>query len=165
MCACFPATRSTHPRSKWQPGTPSRAHAGKAPPRLPCPGVLAAARRSQATRAVRSHTGGPDLNGRIPLGLVHGGPVSRAHGAVHRRRGRWINDPRLNRAAFFKSPWTFLLLHAGPSTYRNLRKQVLIFMFWPLYLLDSLTRGPFPFFLHVSPSIFIKLCFSPWFSS
>jgi hypothetical protein len=32
MLTCFPATHSTHPRLIWPPGTPSRAHAGGAPP-------------------------------------------------------------------------------------------------------------------------------------
>jgi hypothetical protein len=60
VCASLSATHSTHPRSFWPPGTPSRAHTREEPPRIAatvCPGVLTTTHRLQATRAVRSHTG------------------------------------------------------------------------------------------------------------
>jgi hypothetical protein len=53
---------------------------------------------------VRSRMGGPDQNRAYPSASVHRGPVSRAHGMVHRHRGRWIKDRRLNRVFSLKSP-------------------------------------------------------------
>jgi hypothetical protein len=39
---------------------------------------------------------------------------------------RW---PKMDFFLFLKEPWIFMFLHAGPSTYINLHKQVLVFMF------------------------------------
>jgi hypothetical protein len=61
----------------------------------PHSGVLPAASRTRASRAVRSCTNGTD---RVPLRFewaVHHGPVHRVHGAVHRARASpWPLDLR-----------------------------------------------------------------------
>jgi hypothetical protein len=104
VCACRSATRRGRSRTKRCPVARSRAAPGKHRRAPLCSGVLTAVRRLQATRAVRSRTGGPDQNGAYHLASVHHGPVSRAHSAVHHRCYRWIKDPRPNRAIFFKDP-------------------------------------------------------------
>jgi hypothetical protein len=69
-------------------------------------------------------------------------------------------------AVLFKSPRVSLFSHAGPSTIKNPYERVLVFMFWPLFSLDSSTKGPFHSFLHINPSIYMyNYVSSPWFLS
>jgi hypothetical protein len=56
-------------------------------------------------------------------------------------------------AILIRSPWKFLISQAGPSTFENFYRQVLIFIFYPLASLDSLNKGPFHSFLHLDPSV------------
>jgi hypothetical protein len=115
MCARAPPLRvaTTHARFGRREPPPGLTPAERRRA-APVSGVLAATRRVHASSAIESRVGGLDQNGRTPLASVHRGPMSRAHDAVHRRRGRWIKDPRLNLAIFFKEPLSFLIF-----TYRS----------------------------------------------
>jgi hypothetical protein len=87
-CACNPATKCTSLWTFWWPGASPRCNAGEPPPRgspLWC----------MHHRYTHTHDHGhpifcerPRLDGAYPLGLVHRGPVSRAHGAIHRACAR-----------------------------------------------------------------------------
>jgi hypothetical protein len=68
-----------------------------------------------------------DDQDRVPVRfkwLVHHGLIDHVYGAVHRRRGCWI-DPRLNRAVFFKEPLDFY-----------------VFAFWSFHLYKPSQTGP-----------------------
>jgi hypothetical protein len=89
MFARFPSTRSTHPRSFWPPGTPSRARAGEVPPRAAIPSLSRRAhRRAPHARVLDRWIDDPrrpSSQGGYPFGVVHHGPMHRVHGAAHRR--------------------------------------------------------------------------------
>jgi hypothetical protein len=104
-CACVLATKCTGPWTNWWSGALSRDNAGESPPR-----GLPPRRVRRHVRVHRIWTVGSRMDGqdRVPLRVmwpVPLGPVSRAHGAVHRARAR----PRpLDRRSTVRL-WRFLL--------------------------------------------------------
>jgi hypothetical protein len=88
LCVLHPLVYETVAESSLQS---SRRRSAAARHRAaPVSGVVAAARRTHASRTVRSVMDGP---GRVPLRFkwpVHRGPMDRAHGSVHGILSRWI---------------------------------------------------------------------------